>query len=237
MLRAALAVTSRIVRRQRSVLFVNRSAQRRCVGTLRGGSTPITVADTVDGTEGIYPTRETDHTDDGDEGDNSGEHSVDPTPPISRLRPHRVVFSGGPCAGKTTAIVLLSDRLEAMGFRVLRVPEAATIMINSGISFARNPDDPCQSQVSLMQLQMVLEDAMVNNATNGAAVQGDRQSVVIIDRGCMDGKAYCGSEEEWQEVVRRATHDYDGPGTYTEEALRDQRYDQVFTCVKMPWWW
>ena len=77
MLRAALAVTSRIVRRQRSVLFVNRSAQRRCVGTLRGGSTPITVADTVDGTEGIYPTRETDHTDDGDEGDNSGEHSVD----------------------------------------------------------------------------------------------------------------------------------------------------------------
>jgi len=148
--------------------------------------------------------------------------------PFRKSAPHRVVFSGGPCAGKTTAMALLSDRLEALGFRVLRVPEAATIMINSGVSFEQNQDDPGEAQVSLMKLQMALEDTMVNNANN-SAVNGGRQCVVIIDRGCMDGKAYCSSDSEWQEVVRRATENYDGPGSYTEEALRDSRYDQVRT--------
>ena len=143
----------------------------------------------------------------------------------SHKKPHRVVFSGGPCAGKTTAMALLTDRLEAMGFRVLRVPEAATILINNGLSFVPDPNDPCQSQVSLMQVQLALEDAMVASATNTAA-GADKPCVVLCDRGCMDGKAYS-SDEGWEEIVRRATEHYEGPGNYTEEALRDGRYDQV----------
>ncbi len=146
------------------------------------------------------------------------------------MKPHRVVFSGGPCAGKTTAMALLSDRLEAMGYRVLRVPEAATILINAGMSFQPNPDDPSLAQASLIKVQMALEDALVKNACN-ATVSGDRPCVVIMDRGCMDGKAYCSSEEEWQEVVKRATANYGGPGSYTEAALRDDRYDQARVCV------
>jgi len=41
-------------------------------------------------------------------------------------------LTGGPCAGKTTALSTLSETLNQMGFRVLIVPEAATLMMKGG---------------------------------------------------------------------------------------------------------
>ena len=38
-------------------------------------------------------------------------------------RVHRIVITGGPCAGKTTAMAKLSLRLQNMGFDVFVVPE------------------------------------------------------------------------------------------------------------------
>jgi tRNA uridine 5-carbamoylmethylation protein Kti12 len=43
-------------------------------------------------------------------------------------------MTGGPCAGKTTALAELTLVLNQMGFRVLQVPEAATILRKGGIS-------------------------------------------------------------------------------------------------------
>lgn len=44
----------------------------------------------------------------------------------------RICLTGGPCAGKTTALAELSLVLNQMGFRVLQVPEAATILKKGG---------------------------------------------------------------------------------------------------------
>ena len=44
----------------------------------------------------------------------------------------RICLTGGPCAGKTTALVELQVVLNQMGFRVLQVPEAATILMKGG---------------------------------------------------------------------------------------------------------
>jgi putative protein kinase ArgK-like GTPase of G3E family len=44
----------------------------------------------------------------------------------------RIVLTGGPCAGKTTALSELSEGLFQMGFKVLLVPEAATVMKKGG---------------------------------------------------------------------------------------------------------
>lgn len=44
----------------------------------------------------------------------------------------RICLTGGPCAGKTTALTELTLVLQQMGFRVLQVPEAATIMKKGG---------------------------------------------------------------------------------------------------------
>jgi len=44
----------------------------------------------------------------------------------------RICLTGGPCAGKTTALAELSLVLNQMGFRVLIVPEAASILKKGG---------------------------------------------------------------------------------------------------------
>ena len=46
----------------------------------------------------------------------------------------RICVTGGPCAGKTTAMAELSLVLNQMGFRVLQVPKAAMILKKGGVS-------------------------------------------------------------------------------------------------------
>lgn len=44
----------------------------------------------------------------------------------------RICLTGGPCAGKTTALTTLSLHLKQIGYRILVVPEAATILMKGG---------------------------------------------------------------------------------------------------------
>ena len=37
-------------------------------------------------------------------------------------------FTGGPCAGKTTGITVLADKLRELGHTVFTVPEAASMI-------------------------------------------------------------------------------------------------------------
>jgi hypothetical protein len=45
---------------------------------------------------------------------------------------HKICITGGPCAGKTTALAMLQSDLLQLGFVVLTVPEAATILMKGG---------------------------------------------------------------------------------------------------------
>ena len=47
-----------------------------------------------------------------------------------------IVLTGGPCAGKTTALERLAGFLRERSFRVFTVPEAATMLFGNGVSFA-----------------------------------------------------------------------------------------------------
>ena len=49
---------------------------------------------------------------------------------------YKFVISGGPCAGKTTAMERLPVFLRERGFRVFVVPEAATMMWLNGAFFS-----------------------------------------------------------------------------------------------------
>lgn len=44
----------------------------------------------------------------------------------------RILLTGGPCAGKTTAMAAISADLTQLGYKVLVVPEAATILMKGG---------------------------------------------------------------------------------------------------------
>ena len=47
---------------------------------------------------------------------------------------HKIVITGGPCAGKTTAMSWVQNAFTSMGFTVLFVPETATELINGGVA-------------------------------------------------------------------------------------------------------
>ena len=131
----------------------------------------------------------------------------------------RIVITGGPCAGKTTGINKLAEEL-SNNMKVLVVPEAATLLVKGGaINNFEGLDNNAQVefQASLMQLQMALEDAFTQIA---ASVK--EKSIVICDRGLMDGSAYI-SPELWQALL-------DERG-WTVVHLRDRRYEAVVHMV------
>jgi tRNA uridine 5-carbamoylmethylation protein Kti12 len=51
---------------------------------------------------------------------------------------YRVCVTGGPCAGKTTSLQNISTELTDRGFKVIQVPEAATLMMKGGCFIQTN---------------------------------------------------------------------------------------------------
>lgn len=97
----------------------------------------------------------------------------------------KIVLTGGPCSGKTTSIQKIEEEFTQFGYKVIIVPEAATILINSGIRpFGENGVSLYEFQKSVMELQMKLEEIALNNLSD------DKETLIICDRGLMDDKAY-----------------------------------------------
>ena len=55
------------------------------------------------------------------------------------MKTWRLVLTGGPCGGKTTAQNRLATFFESLGWRVFRVPETATILLNGGVRHCVRP--------------------------------------------------------------------------------------------------
>jgi len=133
---------------------------------------------------------------------------------VAALPPvHKVVLTGGPCGGKTTALTELKTRLEALGFLVLCVPEAATLLFAGGIPHPADEAAGFNFQKGLLKMQIALEDEF----TAQAKASG-RPCVVFFDRGLMDGKAYM-TDAQW-ELLLDELH-------LTPVMMRDARYDAV----------
>ena len=96
-----------------------------------------------------------------------------------------IAVTGGPCAGKTTAIPVLAHELEVRGYRVVTLPEAATLLMETGM---RPGIDISEStfQERILDLQLSLESAARITLERSA----DCRAVVLCDRGIMDGAAY-----------------------------------------------
>lgn len=76
----------------------------------------------------------------------------------------RICITGGSCAGKTTAMATIFQDLNSLGFRVLMVPEAATLLMKGGALI--NADsfttaDGVAFQETLLKLQVALEDTFI----------------------------------------------------------------------------
>mmetsp|Transcript_8527 Transcript_8527/g.12616 ORF Transcript_8527/g.12616 Transcript_8527/m.12616 type:complete len:453 (-) Transcript_8527:1380-2738(-) len=133
---------------------------------------------------------------------------------------YRIVITGGPCAGKTTALSKVASEMRERGFNVFIVPEAATLLMKGGALINLESIDAAgqiEFQTNLMHLQMALEDTFTEIASSTK-----RKSIILCDRGLMDGSAYIPSEL-WQALL-------DERG-WTAVHLRDRRYEAVIHMV------
>lgn len=90
----------------------------------------------------------------------------------------RVVLTGGPGGGKTTAADLYRREI---GENVVIVPEAATLLYSGGFPRVGKENVRKITQQAIYQVQKNLEDAQ-------SAQYGGR--VLLCDRGTIDGAAY-----------------------------------------------
>jgi predicted ATPase len=90
----------------------------------------------------------------------------------------RIVLTGGPGGGKTTAADLFRREI---GERVVVVPEAATLLFAGGFPRVSEPQARRAAQQAIFHVQRNLEDLQ-------SARFPDR--VLLCDRGTVDGAAY-----------------------------------------------
>ena len=98
--------------------------------------------------------------------------------PERSANPFRVVLTGGPGGGKTTAADLFRREI---GERVIVVPEAATLLFSGGFPRLTHSSAQRSTQCAIYQVQRGLEDIQ-------AARFPDR--ILLCDRGTVDGGAY-----------------------------------------------
>lgn len=108
-----------------------------------------------------------------------------------------VAITGGPCAGKTTALAYLRQKLEERGYKVLIVPEAATVCIENGLSPVDSSVGMELGQRAILALQYHLEDVWRKAAE---MLSEQRPIVILCDRGIPDSKAYM-PEELYEELL------------------------------------
>ncbi len=123
-----------------------------------------------------------------------------------------ICLTGGPCAGKTTILSRLQERLDDLGFAVVVVPEVATEFISSGIRPALI--EPHRFQCHILEHIMAKEDRFKALAQ----IMSVDKKVVICDRGAVDAAAYM-SPMHFDLML--------GQLGLTVVDLRDARYDGV----------
>jgi len=107
----------------------------------------------------------------------------------------KIVLTGGPCAGKTSAITHVREKLTRLGYYVVVVPETATELISGGISPWAMPTRK-DYQVFQMQMQLTKERIF----TEAARKLPSDKIIIIFDRALIDSKAYM-TESDFQDML------------------------------------
>ncbi|MBO7662001.1 MAG: AAA family ATPase [Clostridia bacterium] len=128
----------------------------------------------------------------------------------------KIVITGGPCAGKTTAMSWIQNAFTRMGYEVLFVDETATQLITGGAAPWLSTSNR-EYQWHLLQLQQAKEQTF----TDIARTMKSSRMLIVCDRAAMDNCAYM-TEQEFDWVLNQLKTN--------KVALRDQ-YDAVFHLV------
>jgi len=137
-----------------------------------------------------------------------------------------VVLAGGPCAGKTSAMPLLRDRLKKRGFQVLTVQETATHFWGNSDGF--QPEwEGTDSQVAMQRIFLDYQISQEEAFKAFGHLHPTKPAVLLLDCCTLNSKIYV-SDEQWAKVLTIGG----GPPLKEEELLA--RYDMIIhmtTCA------
>ncbi|MCD7784745.1 MAG: AAA family ATPase [Oscillospiraceae bacterium] len=128
----------------------------------------------------------------------------------------KIVITGGPCAGKSTAMSWVQNAFTKLGYTVLFVPETATELITGGVA-----PWTCGTNAGYQKCQMMLQIEKERIFRDAASTMPGDKILIVCDRGTLDNRAYM-NDAEFASVLKEI-------GT-NEVELRDN-YDAVFHLV------
>ena len=128
-----------------------------------------------------------------------------------------IVLTGGPCAGKTTALVKIMEHFSSIGYKVFIIPELPTLFLQAGMDYLTNNKDLFyEGEKATLEMQIALEDKFQHMSRT------IKQPVLIVcDRGAMDISAYM-KPSLWNQIISDVNTN--------NEKLRS-RYDAVLHLV------
>lgn len=129
----------------------------------------------------------------------------------------KIVLTGGPCAGKTTALVRITDHFSNLGYKVFTVPEVPTLYSQAGWSYlTHNPQLYYEGERAILETQLALEDTFMRLAETCT-----KPTLIVCDRGTLDISAYI-SPEMWEDITSKC---------HTDSNQLRGRYDAVLHLV------
>ena len=128
----------------------------------------------------------------------------------------KIVITGGPCAGKTTAMNWIQNSFTRKGYTVLFIPETATELISGGVA-----PWTCGTNYEYQVCQMGLQRFKEETFRKAARTMPQEKILIVCDRAEFDNKAYM-TEEEFRKILAKMG--------FTEEEMYAE-YDAVFHLV------
>ena len=128
----------------------------------------------------------------------------------------KIVITGGPCAGKSTAMSWIQTAFTQTGYTVLFVPETATELITGGVA-----PWTCKTNGEYQKCQLQLQLDKERIFEQAAKTMDAEKILIVCDRGALDNKAYMDNLEFARVLEYLGTNEIE---------LRDN-YDAVFHLV------
>lgn len=128
----------------------------------------------------------------------------------------KIVLTGGPCGGKTSALKYISEELKKLNIPTITIGEVASRLFSEG----KTPEENVGSYEfhrELFEIQLAEE----NEKTQIAKNMDCEKAVLLFDRGLLDSRAYV-TEDEFAK--------YAGIHNLNEDVIRSS-YDAVFHLV------
>ncbi len=128
----------------------------------------------------------------------------------------KIVLTGGPCAGKTTALTWINNYFSQRGYSVIFVPETATELISNGVA-----PWTCGTNFDYQKCQMQLQKVKEELIEEASRTMKNDKVLIVCDRGALDNKAYM-TNAEFKRLLSELG---------TNETKERDSYDAVFHLV------